>query len=85
MVTVSDQAKPASKDQVKTGYLVYGLGPPVFFAGRATSWPVAAFPPRIWPATSTTGRAPAAWGAALGIGALASLYPASRVANRPNL
>jgi len=32
MVTVGDQAGPASKDQVKTGYLVYGPGSPVFFA-----------------------------------------------------
>jgi hypothetical protein len=32
MVTVSDQAKPASKDQVKAGYSVYGPGSPVFFA-----------------------------------------------------
>jgi hypothetical protein len=32
MATVSDQARPASKDQVKTGYLVSSPGSPVFFA-----------------------------------------------------
>ena len=26
MATVSDQAEPASKDQVKTGYMKYGPG-----------------------------------------------------------
>ena len=31
MVTVSDQAKPASIDQVKAGYLVYGPGSLIFF------------------------------------------------------
>src|SRR5262249_35713073 len=38
MVTVSDQAKPASKGQVKTGYLEYGPGSLVSRGTSCSGW-----------------------------------------------